>query len=268
MCSSSLTLLTLLTVVPNAVCRSMSRYRGWTFIDAANHSNSYQTLLAKGAYASLVAVEHREGSTRTAGYILLQLIFGILTWEVRPPAQRSDQRSVAVAVDTISIEGRPVSVRHNCKLFQDGRHWHRWPSPSSKAASRAISWPDYYIAALRRLMSGLVTDQMKALAPRLRNLGSLRTAWMNGIQFLSQAGCSARPTVIPSMQTRPGRSLPSHKDSSGSRKPGELWDGQVGGLLSADIPIEETPSILYGKPAMAMLARRRLRRSLAQIKAT
>ena len=58
----------------------MSRYRGGPLSTLQNHSASYQTLLAKGLTRSLVAVRAQEGSTRTGGYILLQLIFGILTW--------------------------------------------------------------------------------------------------------------------------------------------------------------------------------------------
>jgi 15-cis-phytoene desaturase len=53
----------------------------WTFIDAANRSEVYQTLLGKGLTRSLVAVRAQEASTRTAGYILLQLLFGLLTYE-------------------------------------------------------------------------------------------------------------------------------------------------------------------------------------------
>ena len=40
----------------------------------------YQTLLGKGLTRSLVAVRAQEGSTRTVGYTLLQLLFGLLTY--------------------------------------------------------------------------------------------------------------------------------------------------------------------------------------------
>src|SRR5580692_9727779 len=73
-------LFTLLTSCPERRLSEYEQIPWWTFIDAANHSASYQTLLAKGLTRSLVAVRAQEGSTRTAGYILLQLIFGILTW--------------------------------------------------------------------------------------------------------------------------------------------------------------------------------------------
>ena len=73
-------LLTLLTSCPERRVAQYELIPWWTFVDAANHSAAYQTLLAIGLTRSLVAVRAQEASTRTAGYILLQLIFGILTW--------------------------------------------------------------------------------------------------------------------------------------------------------------------------------------------
>ncbi len=48
----------------------------WDFIDAANHSIAYQRFLAEGQTRSLVAMRAETSSTRTVGYILLQLYFG------------------------------------------------------------------------------------------------------------------------------------------------------------------------------------------------
>src|SRR3954453_6389515 len=52
----------------------------WTFIGAAERSMDYQTLLGRGLTRSLVAVRAQEGSARTVGYTLLQLLFGLLTY--------------------------------------------------------------------------------------------------------------------------------------------------------------------------------------------
>ncbi len=52
----------------------------WDFIGAKDRSKDYQTLLAKGLTRSLVAVRAQEGYNRTAGYVLLQLLFGLLTY--------------------------------------------------------------------------------------------------------------------------------------------------------------------------------------------
>ena len=43
---------------------------------------------------------------------------------------------------------------------------------------------DYYIVAMPvEIMAGLVTDELKQLAPSLAALDQLPTRWMNGIQF-------------------------------------------------------------------------------------
>jgi len=72
-------LFTLLTSCPERRIAEYERIPWWTFINAANHSADYQTLLGKGLTRSLVAVRAQEGSTRTVGYTLLQLLFGLLT---------------------------------------------------------------------------------------------------------------------------------------------------------------------------------------------
>ncbi len=73
-------LLVLLTSCPERRTAEYEKIPWWTFIDAQTRSADYQTLLAKGLTRSLVAVRAQEGSTRTAGYILLQLLFGILSY--------------------------------------------------------------------------------------------------------------------------------------------------------------------------------------------
>ncbi|MGH9697618.1 MAG: NAD(P)-binding protein, partial [Bryobacteraceae bacterium] len=72
-------LFTLLTSCPERRLAEYELIPWWTFIDAVNHSSAYQTLLGKGLTRSLVAVRAQEGSTRTVGYTLLQLLFGLLT---------------------------------------------------------------------------------------------------------------------------------------------------------------------------------------------
>jgi hypothetical protein len=43
---------------------------------------------------------------------------------------------------------------------------------------------DYYISAMPvEVMTVLVDDRLKTVAPSLANLNRVHTAWMNGIQF-------------------------------------------------------------------------------------
>jgi 15-cis-phytoene desaturase len=72
-------LFTLLTSCPERMDSEYEQIPWWTFIDAANRSMAYQTLLGKGLTRSLVAVRAQEGSARTAGRTLLQLLFGLMT---------------------------------------------------------------------------------------------------------------------------------------------------------------------------------------------
>jgi 15-cis-phytoene desaturase len=73
-------LLALLTSCPERRIAEYEQVPWWSFIDAPNRSSAYQTLLGKGLTRSLVAVRAQEGSTRTVGYTLLQLLFGLLTY--------------------------------------------------------------------------------------------------------------------------------------------------------------------------------------------
>jgi 15-cis-phytoene desaturase len=103
-------------------------------------------------------------------------------------------------------------------------------------------------------MTGLVTSEMKALAPSLAHLDSLRTAWMNGIQFFLKQDVpldfghtlyADSPWALTSV---------SQRQFWQQANLANYGDGQVGGILSADISDWQTPGILYGKPAMQCTA--------------
>ena len=72
-------LLVLLTSCPERRLAEYEQTPWWTFIGAETRSKEYQTLLAQGLTRSLVAMRAQDGSTRSVGYILLQLLFGLLT---------------------------------------------------------------------------------------------------------------------------------------------------------------------------------------------
>jgi 15-cis-phytoene desaturase len=72
-------LLVLLTSCPERRLAEYEKIPWWTFVGAEMRSKEYQTLLAEGLTRSLVAMRAEHGSTRTVGYILLQLLFGLLT---------------------------------------------------------------------------------------------------------------------------------------------------------------------------------------------
>jgi 15-cis-phytoene desaturase len=261
-------LLTLLTSCPERRVAEYEKIPWWTFVDAANHSLAYQTLLAKGLTRSLVAVRATEGSTRTAGYILLQLIFGILTWGgfdrllagptsevwLTPWMQYLTQKGVKFVSDAV-VKGFKMAggVISGVTIEHGG-------------AQTDIT-ADYYIAALPvEIMSVLVTDEMKAAAPSIAELGSLRTAWMNGIQFFLKQDIPLDNGHTLYADSPWALTSVSQKQFWQQANLANYGDGQVSGILSADISDWETPGILYGKPAMQCTAQEVKDEAWAQIK--
>ncbi|MGA8029099.1 MAG: FAD-dependent oxidoreductase [Bryobacteraceae bacterium] len=245
-------LFTLLTSCPERRIAEYEQIPWWNFIDAANRSMAYQTLLAKGLTRSLVALRAQEGSTRTVGYTFLQLVFGLLTYG-------GFDRLLSGPTSDVWLTPWVSYLTQRGVLFQSGTTIKCFNTSSSgitsviadtNGESREIT-ADYYICALPvEIMAELADDRLKALAPSLANLNQLHTAWMNGIQFY----------LAQDVPLEYGHSL--YADSpwaltSVSQR--QFWnqvdlanfgDGKVGGILSADISDWETPGIVYGKTAM------------------
>jgi 15-cis-phytoene desaturase len=249
-------LLTLLTSCPERRQSEYEQIPWWTFIAAENHSAKYQTLLAKGLTRSLVAVRAQEGSTRTAGYILLQLIFGILTWGGFDRLLSGPTSEVWLSPWTKYLSEKGVQFHSEAvvKAFKTNASGISGVT-IEQAGLQTDILADFYVAALPvEIMTGLVTDQMKTMAPSLGRLDSLRTAWMNGIQFFLKQDVpldfghtlyADSPWALTSVSQR------------------QFWRqadlanygaGNIGGIVSADISDWETPGILYGKPAMQCTA--------------
>jgi 15-cis-phytoene desaturase len=261
-------LLTLLTSCPERRQSEYEQIPWWTFIAAENHSANYQTLLAKGLTRSLVAVRAQEGSTRTAGYILLQLIFGILTWGGFDRLLSGPTSEVWLLPWTQYLSQKGVQFHSNAtvKAFKTNASGITGVTIEQAGLQSDIS-ADFYIAALPvEIMTGLVTDEMKALAPSLANLGSLRTAWMNGIQFFLKQDVPLQFGHTLYADSPWALTSVSQRQFWQQANLANYGNGQVGGILSADISDWETPGILYGKPAMQCTAQEIKDEAWAQIK--
>ena len=68
-------LLVLATSCPERRLADYENVKWWDFIAAQRMSSTYQSYLGEGLTRSLVAMRAQEGSTRTVGYILLQLLY-------------------------------------------------------------------------------------------------------------------------------------------------------------------------------------------------
>ena len=245
-------LFTLLTSCPERRLAEYEQIPWWTFIDAANRSSAYQTLLGKGLTRSLVAVRAQEASTRTAGYTLLQLLFGLLTYGGFDRLLNGPTNDVWLTPWVTYLGQRGVDFHSETvvKAFNTSEAGITSVTAEQNGAPLQIT-ADYYISALPvEIMTGLVDDALQALAPSLAALNKIRTAWMNGIQFylaqdvpldFGHTLYADSPWAITSISQR---QFWSQTNLAG------YGDGRVGGILSVDISDWETPGLLYGKTAM------------------
>jgi 15-cis-phytoene desaturase len=179
-------LLVLLTTCQERRLAEYENIAWWDFIDARNKSVSYQRYLGEGVTRSLVAMKAEISSTRTVGYIDLQLMLGLMcspggfdrvldgptsdAW-INPWMAHLQALGVKLqgnsVVRSIELDGPRVS---KVLIDQDGI-----VSPITA---------DFYVSALPvEIMTGLVSNDLKKAAPSLANLEKLQTRWMNGIQF-------------------------------------------------------------------------------------
>ncbi len=263
-------LLTLLTTCEERRVAEYEKIAWWDFIDAANKSEVYQRFLARGMTRTMVAIRAEEGSTRTVGYIGLQLSLGLL--KIGEPVDRllngptnevwidpwiSYLKSLGVEfcnparLLSFNMSGQSIS---SVMVEMDG-------GPHEVTA-------DYYIAALpAEAIAPLISDDMKRAAPSIANIDKLRTAWMNGIQFYLERDVPVvnghtiyidSPWALTSVSQRQ-----FWRDGAMQN----YGDGRLGGILSVDVSDWTSPGILYGKPAMQCSPEEIRNEVWAQIKA-
>jgi 15-cis-phytoene desaturase len=245
-------LFALLTSCPERRIAEYETIPWWTFIDAGNHSLAYQTLLGKGLTRSLVAVRAQEGSTRTVGYILLQLLFGLLTYGGFDRLLNGPTNDVWLTPWISYLRQRGVVFETGIviKAFRSTGGQIQSVIADRGGVTQEIK-ADYYVSALPvEAMTPLIDDSLKAQAPSLANLGKIRTAWMNGIQFylaqdvpleFGHTLYADSPWALTSISQR---QFWKENTLAG------FGDGRTGGILSVDVSDWETAGVLYGKSAM------------------
>jgi uncharacterized protein with NAD-binding domain and iron-sulfur cluster len=261
-------LFTLSTTCPERRIAEYEQTPWWTFIGATNRSTAYQSLLGKGLTRSLVAVRAQEGSTRTVGYTLLQLLSGLMTYG-------GFDRLLTGPTSDVWLIPWVAYLRQRGVNFQSGTTIKSFNSSPTRIASVTAETngqshqiiADYYISAMPvEIMTELVDDQLKAGAASLANLDKLRTAWMNGIQFylaqdvpleFGHSLYADSPWALTSVSQR---QFWSHANLA------DFGDGRLGGILSVDISDWETPGIVYGRTAMRCSAEEIESEVWAQIK--
>jgi 15-cis-phytoene desaturase len=246
-------LLILATSCPERRVGEYENVRWWDFIAAQRMSATYQTYLGQGLTRSLVAMRPEESSTRTVGYILLQLFYGLAL------PDRVFDRLLMGPTDDVWINpwvdylGRcNVRFHQNVRVTAFDLTGKTIRSVGGDQGGQAIEIAaDYYIAALPvEVMASLMTDEVRDAAPSLANLDKLQVRWMNGIQFyLRDDEPIADGHAIYLDSPWALTSISQH----------QFWknvdlstygDGNVRGILSVDVSDWETPGVLFGKPAM------------------
>jgi 15-cis-phytoene desaturase len=244
----------LLIVATSSSERRLAEYENipwWEFIAAARMSKAYQVYLGQGLTRSLVAMRAEEGSTRTVGCTLLQLLYGLIS-----PDQVFDRLLSGPTNDVwiypwtqylqkLGVEFHPAT--RIVDIETDGAGVSGVTVDSSTGRSSITA--DFYIAALPvEVMAPLMTDNLKQAAPSLANLDKLKTRWMNGIQFYlakdeplvnGHAIYLDSPWALTSISQRQFWT----KDLS------QYGDGTIQGILSVDISDWEAPGVVFGKPA-------------------
>jgi uncharacterized protein with NAD-binding domain and iron-sulfur cluster len=229
----------------------------WEFIAADRMSATYQRYLGQGLTRSLVAMRAQESSTRTVGYILLQLLYTVIF-----PDQVFD-RLLNGPTNDVWLNPWIEYLRSRGVNFHTSVQVQGFALAGGRvAAVNAVSngqptgiTADYYIAAMPvEVMSALVSAEMKAAAPSIANLDRLQTRWMNGIQFYLRHDVPlARGHAIYLDSPWALTSVSQHQFWMGVDL-SSFGDGAVGGILSVDISEWQEPGILYGKPAIECTA--------------
>jgi len=262
-------LLVLLTSCPERRLAEYEKIPWWTFVGAETRSKEYQTLLAEGLTRSLVAMRAEDGSTRTVGYMLLQLLFGLLTTGGFDRLLTGPTNEVWLSPWVSYLKQRGVTMNSGVTVqkFLAGSSGVTSVSVGRNGQTQEVT-ADYYIAAMPvEMMAGLVTDELKQLAPSLAALNQLPTRWMNGIQFYFSQDVpldyghtlyADSPWALTSI---------SQKQFWQQANLANYGDGRVAGLLSVDISDWDAVGILVGKSATQCTAEEIKNEVWAELKA-
>jgi uncharacterized protein with NAD-binding domain and iron-sulfur cluster len=262
-------LLVLATSCPERRLADYENVKWWDFIAAQRMSSTYQGYLGEGLTRSLVAMRAQEGSTRTVGYILLQLLYdGVCPDRVFDRLLDGPTNDVWLNpwIDYLRSRGVVFHTGVRVTAFELGNGRVRTAQAIENGKPLEIAAACFIAAMPVEIMSTLVTPAMKAAAPSLANLDRLQTRWMNGIQFYLRRDVPlARGHAIYLDSPWALTSISQHQFWT-SVDLSTFGDGTVAGILSVDISEWQEPGVLYGRPAMQCTAEQIKEEVWAQLK--
>jgi 15-cis-phytoene desaturase len=262
-------LLTLLTSCEERRVAEYEKIAWWDFIDAAHKSVAYQQYLVRGSTRSLVALRPEEGSTRTVGYVGLQLGLGLL--KVGDPVDRllnGPTNEVWIDPWVSYLQSRGVEFHTDARVLGFRMVGEELSSVTveTNGTQQEING-DYYISALPvEVLAPLLGDDMKRAAPSIANLDKLRTSWMNGIQFYLEHDVTVINGHTIYVDSPWALTSISQRQFWRSGQMEKYGDGRLGGILSVDISDWNSPGILYARPATQCTAEEIKNEVWAQIK--
>jgi uncharacterized protein with NAD-binding domain and iron-sulfur cluster len=252
----------------------------WDFSGASNRSVAFQNWLADGLTRTLVAARAQEMSTRTGGYILLQLLADSVSF-----TQQSDRVLCGPTSDVWidpwrqALDGLGVNFLLNRRVTKFECDGHCVSGAIIEETSRdgAIvegnSNPtrlkaDWYVCAVPvEHARQLITPEMISIDHRLGYLDELTVRWMNGIQFYLHEDVRLAPghlLCIGSPWAITGISQAQFWDKTDLRSMGS---GKVSGVLSVDVSDwQQKPGITVDKPAMQCKPREIAHEVLVQLR--
>ncbi|NGM70087.1 FAD-dependent oxidoreductase [Natronolimnobius sp. AArcel1] len=220
----------------------------WEFIDAEHRSQALRDRLAYATQA-LVALRPQVGSARTIGTIYLQLLFGQLD-PTRPTEQVLNGPTNEVWIDPwiTTLETLGVDCRSNTpveRLETDGTR----VSAVVLSNGDRITADEYVLAVPVEVAPELIEPTLARVAPELRRIERLETAWMNGIQFyLSEDVQLTRGHQVYTDSPWALTSISQRQFWTGYDVAGRGPEA-VEGVLSVIASDWETPGISVEKPA-------------------
>ncbi len=226
--------------------------RWWTFVGAAHRSRPYQLFLADGLTRCLVAARAEEISARTAGYTLLQLLFGMaVPWGRTDRLLNGPTNEVWINPWLHHLRKLGVDYRFHTEVesISCDRTRVREVTATRNGVTESVT-ADHFVAALPvEVMRRLVTDGMRAAEPRLSGLDRLRTRWMTGVMYyLGEDIPVVRGHALYIDSPWALTSISQHQfwDRTYLRSRG---NGDVSGILSVDVSDWDTPGEKHRKPA-------------------
>ena len=245
----------LLIVATSCAERRLAEYENiawWDFIAAARMSKAYQAYLGQGVTRSLVAMRAEESSTRTVGGTQLQLLYSFISADgVFDRLLSGPTNDVWIHPWTQHLQNLGVRFHAGSRLVGIETDGTRVVATTVEGATgRSKVTADFYIAALPvEVMAGLMSDDLKRVAPSLANLEKLKTRWMNGIQFYLAKDEPLVNGHVMYLDSPWALTSISQRQFWNKVDLSQYGDGTVNGILSVDISDWEAPGLVFGKPA-------------------